>query len=111
MIERLYVHNFRCLSNLELTLAGNPSALMIGRKGAGKSTIRHALAIFQQICRGTGRVDTLLKREDWSFYNQYLDEKGRFKDIDQPMRFEIGLALAGISFNYTVSFVWPDLRI
>lgn len=107
MIERLYVQNFRCLSSFELRLSGNPSALVIGRNGAGKSSIRHALSIFQQICRGSGRVDTLLEREDWSFFDQYLDDKGRFKDIDKPMRFDIELTLTGISFAYSVSFDWP----
>jgi predicted ATPase len=107
MIERLYVQNFRCLSSFELKLAGNPSALIIGRNGAGKSTIRHALGIFQQICRGSGRVDELLKPEDWSFYGRYLDQQSRFKGTDQPMRFEIELTLAGTAYTYSVSFDWP----
>lgn len=107
MIERVYVQNFRCLSSFKLDLAGNPSALIIGRNGAGKSTIRHALSIFQRIGRGSGRVDNLLKREDWSFYDKYLDEQGRFKDIPDPMRFEIELTLANSAFAYAVSFDWP----
>ena len=39
MIERLHVHNFRCLENFSLDLTGRPSALMIGRNGSGKSTV------------------------------------------------------------------------
>ncbi len=43
MIERLYVHNFRCLENFTLDLAGRPSALVIGKNGAGKSTVLQCL--------------------------------------------------------------------
>ena len=34
MIERLYVHNFRCLENFTLDLVGRSSALVIGKNGA-----------------------------------------------------------------------------
>ena len=61
MIDRLYVQNFRCLESVTLDLAGNSSALIIGRNGSGKSTIRHALSVFQKISRGSGRVDELIK--------------------------------------------------
>lgn len=51
MIERIYIHNFRCLENFELSLEGN-SALLIGKNGTGKSTISFALALLQGIARG-----------------------------------------------------------
>ena len=52
MIERLYVHNFRCLENFTLELAGRSSALVIGKNGAGKSTVLECLKLFQSVCRG-----------------------------------------------------------
>ena len=97
MIERLYVQNFRCLESLTLDLAGKSSVLIIGKNGAGKSTIRQALAIFQSICRGSSRVDKLISREDFAF-----------RRTDRPMRFEIDVALASKHFVYAVAFDWPD---
>ena len=48
MIERLYVHNFRCLENFTLDLAGHPSALLIGKNGAGKSTVLQCLQVVSE---------------------------------------------------------------
>ena len=107
MIERLYVQNFRCLESFTLDLASSSSALIIGRNGAGKSTVRHALGILQKIGRGSGRIDDLIKPADYSFYDQYLDQQGRFKGSDKPMRFEIELTIADKRFIYTISFDWP----
>jgi predicted ATPase len=60
MIERLYVHNFRCLENFALDLAGHPAAVLIGKNGAGKSTVLGCLEVFQGTCRGASRVKHLL---------------------------------------------------
>ena len=45
MLQRLYVNNFRCLENFELTMKEMPSALLIGKNGVGKSTIAKALEV------------------------------------------------------------------
>jgi len=97
MIERLYVQNFRCLESVTLDFAATPSALIIGKNGAGKSTTRHALSIFQSICRGSSRVGTLITLNDFSFLH-----------IARPMRFEIEVTLAGKRFKYAIAFDWPD---
>jgi len=97
MIERLYVQNFRCLESVTLDFAGTPSALIIGKNGAGKSTIRKAFSVFQSICRGSSRVDKLILPSDFSFLH-----------TDRPMRFEIEVTLTGRRFKYTISFDWPD---
>ena len=60
VLRRLYVHNFRCLENFELSIGRHPSALLIGKNGAGKTTIGLALEIFQKIARGTNRVKDVL---------------------------------------------------
>ena len=56
MIRRLYVHNFRCLENFELPVSGQPSVLLIGKNGSGKTTVGLALEILQKI------ADTLRER-------------------------------------------------
>ena len=96
MIKRFYVHNFRCLENFELSIAGKPSVLLIGKNGAGKTSVALALEILQKIGRGTNRVGDLLKRKDFSY--------GR---TETPMRFEIEVQLDGISYTYSVAFELP----
>jgi ABC-type polar amino acid transport system ATPase subunit len=76
VIRRFYVHNFRCLENFELSLAGMSSVLLIGNNGSGKTTVGLALEILQRIARGTNRVGDLVKPKDLS--------RGR---RDVPVRF------------------------
>ena len=95
MIERLYVHNFRCLENFALDLAGRSSALLIGKNGAGKSTVLHCLELFQRICRGVNRVGDLISASDFTQHR-----------TGHPMRFEIEVTLSEKRFKYAVSFEW-----
>ena len=66
MIERLYVHNFRCLENFELVTKGLPTALLIGPNGSGKSSVRRVLELLQILGRGTNRVGELVRPEDFA---------------------------------------------
>jgi ABC-type cobalamin/Fe3+-siderophores transport system ATPase subunit len=96
MIERLYVHNFRCLENFAIDLVGHPSALLIGKNGAGKSTVLRCLEVFQGICRGASRVGNLISASDFTQFR-----------TNHPMRFEVGLTLDGKRYEYAISFEWP----
>lgn len=96
MIERLYIHNYCCLENFELPLAGRSSVLLIGKNGAGKSTISFALALLQAVARGTNRVGMLIKAGDFS--------RGR---TDAPMRFEIDVRLGGHLYQYRLALELP----
>jgi ABC-type branched-subunit amino acid transport system ATPase component len=84
MIKRLYVHNFRCLENFELPLGEHSSVVLLGRNGAGKTTIGLALELLQRIARGTNRVGDLVKPKDLTF--------GR---TEVTVRFEVEVTLAG----------------
>ena len=64
MIQRLYVHNYRCFENFELSIKELPSALLIGKNGSGKSTVSYVLEIFQSIGRGVNRVKELRVLEE-----------------------------------------------
>jgi len=97
VIRRLYVHNFRCLENFELRLSGLPSVLLIGKNGAGKTTVGMALQILQEIARGTNRVGSLVKEKDLS--------GGR---TGVPLRFELEVELNGASYEYVVAFELPE---
>jgi predicted ATPase len=104
MIRRLYVHNFRCLENFELPIKGQSSVLLIGKNGAGKTTVGLALEILQRIARGTNRVDELVKPKDLA--------RGR---ADVPMRFEIEIELRNAIYEYVLAFEFPkgfkELRV
>jgi len=96
MIERLYVHNFRCFENFTLDLSGCPSVLVIGKNGAGKSTVLDSLRILQRISRGADRVRNVITASDFAWHR-----------TDHPMRFEVDVSLSGKRFKYAVSFEWP----
>jgi energy-coupling factor transporter ATP-binding protein EcfA2 len=106
VIRRLYVHNFRCLENFELSISGQSSVLLVGKNGAGKTAVGLALEILQRIARGTNRVGDLVKPKDLA--------RGR---TDVPMRFEIEVellsseALIGqgpLIYSYVIAFELPE---
>ena len=97
MIRRLYVHNFRCLENFELSISGQPSVLLIGKNGTGKTTVGLALEIFQRIARGTNRVGDLVKPKDLTRGNTRV-----------PLRFEIEVKLGSKIYAYTIAFEFPE---
>ncbi len=106
VLRRLYIHNFRCLENFELPISGQSSVLLIGKNGAGKTTVGLALEILQRIARqgGTNRVGDLVKPKDFT--------RGR---SDVPMRFEIEVELGAEVYQYVIAFEFPrgfkELRV
>lgn len=104
VIRRLYVHNFRCLENFELPVSGLSSVLLIGKNGAGKTTVGLALEMLQKIARGTNRVGDLVKPKDFT--------QGR---EGVPMRFEIEFELEAKIYGYALAFEFPpgfkELRV
>ncbi|MGG6242383.1 AAA family ATPase [Nodosilinea sp. AN01ver1] len=97
MLQRLYVHNFRCLENFEFSLKEMSSALLIGRNGAGKSTIASSLELFQSIGRGANRVGRLIRPKDFS--------QGR---SNIPIRFEIEVLLEDTLYKYVLALELPE---
>jgi ABC-type branched-subunit amino acid transport system ATPase component len=97
MLQRLYVHNFRCLVNFELSLKGLSSSLLIGKNGVGKSTVAKVLEIFQSVGRGINRVGKLVEPKDFAHGHS-----------DLPIRFEIEVVLEGRRFQYILAFELPD---
>lgn len=96
MLERLYVHNYRCLENFEFNPGAASSVLLIGKNGAGKSTVRDALAVMQAIGLGEGQVKNLVKPSDFT--------RGH---SDVPMRFELTLKLGGQRYHYALALELP----
>jgi ABC-type cobalamin/Fe3+-siderophores transport system ATPase subunit len=85
------------LENFVLPISGHSSVLLIGKNGAGKTTVGLALKILQRIARGTNRVDDLVKPRDLA--------RGR---VDVPMRFEIEVELDAKLYEYVIAFEFPE---
>lgn len=102
MLQRLYVHNFRCLENFELTLKEMPSALLIGKNGVGKSTIRSALEILQKISQGINRMREL---EKLNLISPKDFARGR---SDVPIRFDIEVLLNDKLYKYVLALELPE---
>lgn len=102
MLQRLYVHNFRCLENFELPIKGMPSALLIGKNGAGKSTTASALEVLQKICRGINRMRDL---EKLNLISSKDFARGR---SDVPIRFEIEVLLQDKVYKYVLALDLPE---
>jgi len=104
MLQRLYVHNFRCLENFELILKEMSSALLIGKNGSGKSTIASALEVLQKISQGINRMRDLAK-----YPFQLISPKdfahGR---SDVPIRFEIEVLLDSQLYKYVLALDLPE---
>lgn len=97
VIRRLYVHNFKCLENFDLPVAGRSSVLLIGRNGTGKTTVSAALEILQKIARGTNRVGELVKPGDLPIGH-----------LGAPMRFQIEVELGKSIYAYAIALEFPD---
>jgi len=102
MLQRLYVHNYRCLENFELIVKGIPSALLIGKNGSGKSTIARVLEVFQSVARGINRMSELGKM---NLVSPKDFCRGR---ADVPIRMELEVLLEGKIYTYTLALDLPE---
>lgn len=97
MINRLYVHNYRCLENFELVLKNRSSTLLVGGNGSGKSSVRLALELLQKIARGTARVREFVSPKDFTM--------GR---SEVPMDFQIEAVIGGTVYAYHLAMDFPE---
>lgn len=98
MLQRLYIHNFKTFQNFEWKLADTHSCLLIGRNGAGKSSVAQALQVLQKIGQGSMSTRDLLDKNDWFSH----------KTIDAPLRIEVDIGVEGKNFKYSLAFTFPD---
>ena len=104
MLQRLYVHNFRCLENFEMNLKDQSAVLLIGKNGVGKTTVVRVLEIFQKIARGVNRMRDLADKTDYMVGPKDF-ARGR---SDVPMRFEIEALLDKKLFTYVLALELPE---
>jgi predicted ATPase len=79
-----------------------PSALLIGKNGAGKSTTASALEVLQKICRGINRMRDL---EKLNLISSKDFARGR---SDVPIRFEIEVLLEDKLYKYVLALDLPE---
>ena len=87
MLERLYVDNFRCLTNFELVL--DEGTVFVGANGTGKTSVLTILRRLQRlIARGARVADVFPARDLTSGRNS------------NEQRFEIRICLEGQTYEY-----------
>lgn len=62
MLKKIYIDNFRCLVNFELSV--DSIQLFLGSNGSGKSTVFEVLRKIQSFISGDGKVDAIFKSTD-----------------------------------------------
>ena len=104
MLKRFYVHNFRCLENFDLALGTEPSVLLLGSNGSGKTTVALALEVLKRAAQGTNRVGDLVSLKDITHGRSQV-----------PVRFAVDVVLGGQNYSYSLAFELPqglrELRI
>jgi ABC-type uncharacterized transport system ATPase component len=103
MLQRLYVHNFRCLTNFEWSPDDSNHHLLLGKNGTGKSSLGAVLAILQKLGQGKNRIEDLLLDSDFGYSN-----------MQTLLRIEIQVklgrkcrAMPAIPERFTHSAIWP----
>ena len=97
MIKRLYIDNFRCLTNFEFKIEREKNALFLGENGAGKSSLLKILFILQRIAGG-----------DNSLADKFTEEDFGLGGIEHPIFVEIDVEISDILFSYGIVVEYPE---
>jgi predicted ATPase len=81
MLKRIYIDNFRCLVNFDLTL--DRISLLLGLNGSGKSTVFEVLNILQKFIGGQARVDDVFPESTRTRWERRLDQTFEL-EVDGP---------------------------
>jgi len=90
MLKRIYIDNFRCLVNFELSV--DSINLFLGSNGAGKSTVFDVLRKIQAFITGEGKVDIIFKSTDCTRWQ-----------ISPIQSFELEIEGNGGNYNYELA--------
>jgi ABC-2 type transport system ATP-binding protein len=98
MLQRLYVHNFRCLENFQLDLKDIPSALLIGKNGAGKSTTLQILSYLIRPNKGFIQIN------GWDYYTESFQAKCSLGIVPQEFNFNTFdlICVCVLSLRFTI---------
>jgi len=90
MLKRIYIDNFKCLVNFELTV--EPMNLFLGANGTGKTTLFHALLKLQQFIVESKTVTELFKSTDLTIWQDF-----------SVQNFELEIAGNGGVYKYSLA--------
>ncbi|MDP3517073.1 MAG: AAA family ATPase [Pseudohongiella sp.] len=97
MLNKFYVHQYRCLQNFEISLKDQHSALLLGRNGAGKSSFFDAVEVLQRIGRGETQMNTLICETDFAF-----------GETHKPIHLEVSVTLQNRTYEYVLEVELPE---
>lgn len=97
MISRLYVDNFRCLTNFEFKIDKEGNALFLGGNGSGKSSLLKILSILKRIAYGDNALADKFFKQDYGF-----------SGTKKPITFELDVEIAHHIFSYNIKVEYPD---
>jgi ABC-type ATPase involved in cell division len=103
MLKKLHVHGFRTL--VETTVDFSPLTIMIGKNGAGKTSILDALQIMGNFARGG--VERAFGPPPWSLGWQRTKGIGRIHAV----RFEVEIEVGDTCYKYTLTLDEHDGRV
>jgi ABC-type cobalamin/Fe3+-siderophores transport system ATPase subunit len=103
MFEKIHISNFRCFEDFELDLKGMSSCVLLGRNGAGKSSIGAVVELLQRMAARSSRVGDLIELADAP------------RDSLRKVRFEIVARLSKKEYVYAIVLELParfeELRV
>ena len=97
MLNKFYIHQYRCLQNFEVNLKDQHSALLLGRNGAGKSSFFDAVEVLQKIGRGETQIKALIRETDFAF-----------GETHKPIHLEVSAILENKTYEYVLEIELPE---
>jgi len=91
MLKSIYIDHYRCLRDFTVDFADRNAVLLLGRNGAGKSTVLRVLALLQRLAFGEVRLGGLFSWEDFAF-----------GDTRHPITIRITFSQAGVLSAYEI---------
>lgn len=91
MLKRIYIDNFRCLVNFELSV--DPINLFLGPNGAGKSAVFDALRTVQTLVTSANQASRIFSSDDLTRWQTSSDQRFELEldGNDGTYRYELGI--------------------
>ncbi|MEC4817695.1 MAG: AAA family ATPase [Scytonema sp. PMC 1069.18] len=91
MLKRLYIDNFRCLTNFELHV--DSINLFLGANGTGKSTIFEVLQKIQIFVSDDRKVEGVFKKSDCTRWQKWLTQRFELEIFGNDGNYKYELAI------------------
>ena len=97
MLKRLYIHNFKCFQNFDMSFEDLNSSLFLGKNGAGKSALVQFFNVFRHIGDGRSQLGDLVDRRDFNLNDPF-----------SPMTLRIEVEIEEYCIIYELSLDFPE---